>query len=184
MSALLLVLALLLFLQVRRHHSQVDGRNSSSSVTADRSHAMKGGSVESEPRKPSKVSDRPEHLVADDKIPLAEPVRGQPGFVYHPVTGKIVDVRGVPAGLAVTQGGSGMFVIPKMGYVITTEAFNKAVWGNERGLAGEGAILGSFGDEKVRIVSCFPAGWETRWDDGTPYVPDGEANGEPDSSLE
>ncbi|HEY1122836.1 MAG TPA: hypothetical protein VGE67_14595 [Haloferula sp.] len=187
MPALLQVLALLLFLQVRGYRSQVDGRGSSSIGAADHSDAMKVGPVESGPGKPSKVSERPEH--AETKIPLAEPVADQPGFVIHPVNGKIVDVSGIPAGLMVQESGA-MFVIPKMGYVITSEAYNKAVWNHVAGLgaviSGEGEAGATWsigGGTGPSVVSCKPIQWETQWDDGTPYVPEKERE-EPEQSLE
>ncbi|MCW1924861.1 hypothetical protein OKA05_20025 [Luteolibacter arcticus] len=104
---------------------------------------------------------------------------------------KIVDVRGIPAGLMVQESGA-MFVIPKMGYVITAEAYNKAVWNNFGAglgatLSGEGERGTTFSFESATgpsVVSCRPAHWETRWDDGTPYVPQGEAKEVPESSLE
>ena len=198
LPALVLVLALLLLLQVRQKQAEEKtGGESSSMKTPDRWRGPKGDLADTTPGKPGKVSQRPEQPErgkSDGQIPLAEPVPGQPGFVYHPVSRQIVDVRGFPAGLAVRQGVGEMFLIPKMGYVITSEAYRKAVWGNilSEGsgvaLSGEGevgmTVLSTGNEAGVTVVSCRPMHWETKWDDGTPVVPDGETTDEPESSLE
>lgn len=152
MLAFLPVLALLLYL---RQYQAEDHRSLSTERTGHED-GMDGDVADTAPRKPSKVSQRPEHREPETTIPLARPVRDQPGFVYHPVSGEIVDVRGIPAGHMVQRSGT-MFLIPKMGYIITAEDYKKAVW--------------NFGGETT-VVSCKAVHWETQWDDGTPYLPE------------
>jgi hypothetical protein len=198
LPALLLVLALLLLLQVRQKQSEEKSGGVSSSMTVpDHRSGLNSDLPDTAPGKPGKVNQRPEQPErGKSKGPIlsAEPVPGQPGFVYHPVSRQIVDVRGIPAGLMVRQGFGEMFLIPKMGYVITSEAYRKAVWGNF-GTAASEVTLSSEGEADVSVwsigngngvsvVSCRPMHWETKWDDGTPFVPDGEIKEEPESFLE
>ena len=44
-----------------------------------------------------------EPVLIEKKPPVAEPVPGQPGFVKSPYNGKIVDVKGIPAGSLVAD---------------------------------------------------------------------------------
>jgi hypothetical protein len=196
LPALLLVLALFLFLQVRQQQEEgKSGGKTSSMQTTDHWVGPKGDLAGTGPGKLGKLSQRPEQPErgkSEGQIPLAEPVQGRPGFVHHPVSGKIVDVRGIPAGLMVRQGSGEMFLIPKMGYVITSEAYRKAVWnlseiepGVTLSEGSEAGLTWSLGNgDGVMVVSCHPMHWETQWDDGTPYIPDGEAKEKPASSLE
>ena len=196
LPALLLVFAVLLLLQARQKQAEESlGGKSSSMKTPDPGGGPKGDLADMAPGKPSKVSQRPEQPARSKSkgpIPSAEPVPGQPGFVYHPVSRQIVDVRGIPAGLMVRQGFGEMFLIPKMGYVITSEAYRKAVWnlseiepGVTLSEGGEAGVTWSLGNgDGVSVVSCRPMHWETKWDDGTPFVPDGEIKEEPESFLE
>jgi hypothetical protein len=196
LPALLLVFALLLLLQVRQKQSEEKSGGVSSSMTVpDHRSGLNSDLADTAPGKPGKVNQRPEQPErGKSKGPIlsAEPVPGQPGFVYHPVSRQIVDVRGIPAGLMVRQGFGEMFLIPKMGYVITSEAYRKAVWnlseiepGVTLSEGGEAGVTWSLGNgDGVSVVSCHPLHWETKWDDGTPYVPDGEGKEEPESSLE
>jgi hypothetical protein len=48
-----------------------------------------------------KTSERP--LLVKRKPPVAEPVADKPGFVKSPFSGKIIDVRGIPAGTLVAD---------------------------------------------------------------------------------
>ncbi|MCW1884679.1 hypothetical protein OKA04_08055 [Luteolibacter flavescens] len=186
LPVLLLVLALLLVLNTR----QADTDQTAGEM--DHLNGTIGELANSRPGKPSKGSRRSQSQKAEAKVPIAEPVQGQPGFVYHPVSGKIVDVRGIPAGLMVRQGRGKVFLIPKMGYIITSDAYRKAVenisfLGSLEISSGEGEealMLLPGNDEGVSVVSCRPAHWETQWDDGTPHVPAGDVRGEPESSLE
>ena len=144
-----------------------------------------GDSAGAAPRKPSKLGQRPEHHETDAKVPTAKPVPNRPGFVFHPVNGEIVDVRGIPAGHMVQQSGA-TFFIPKMGYVITAEDYHKAVWKNfGAGLSGESSgesegvltwspsgadlVLQTEREADVTVVSCKALHWKTQWDDGTPF---------------
>lgn len=190
---LFVMLALLLFLQVGQKHAEEKSGGKSSLMKTMDHWSGPNGDFSTGAAKPTKVGQRPEHHEKEAKIPVAEPVPHQPGFVYHPVSGKIVDVRGIPAGLMVQQGMGEMFLIPKMGYVITSEAYRKAVWRNLGNAEPEatlsegseaGLILSLGNGDGVSIVSCHPMHWETQWDDGTPYVPDVEVKEEPESSLE
>jgi hypothetical protein len=193
LPALLLMLALLMILHVSRNQVEGVAGGMSSAGETDHPSGITGDMVDDRLGKPTKVSQRPGHQEKEAKTPLAEPVAGQPGFVYHPVSRQIVDVRGIPAGFMVQQGMSEMFLIPKMGYVITSEAYRKAVWNNlgkaEPGVTlsvgSEAGLTWSLGNgDGVSVVSCHPMHWETQWDDGTRYIPDGEAKEEPESSLE
>ena len=175
--AVLLVLALLF--HGLSNDAEKDGRSPTGAI-AQRNAAKEGTETAKGESKPTKASERPS--VPVKKLPLAEPVPDRPGFVIHPVNGGIVDVRGIPAGLVVQESGV-MFQIPKMGYVITADAFNKAVWNPSAvttSLGDDGKpVLSIGGGDVPAVVSCHPAHWETRWDDGSPYVPDEEANGKP-----
>lgn len=51
--------------------------------------------------KPGKTTERP--VLVEKKPPVAEPVAEQPGFVKSPYSGKIIDVRGIPAGRLVAD---------------------------------------------------------------------------------
>lgn len=51
--------------------------------------------------KPTKASERPAD--AGKRIPVAEPLPDKPGFVKSPFSGKIIDVRGLPAGATVAD---------------------------------------------------------------------------------
>lgn len=51
--------------------------------------------------KPGKTTERP--VLVEKKPPVAEPVADQPGFVKSPYSGKIIDVRGIPAGRLVAD---------------------------------------------------------------------------------
>lgn len=42
-------------------------------------------------------------VLIEKKPPVAEPVPGQPGFVMSPYNGKIIDVKGIPAGSLVAD---------------------------------------------------------------------------------
>jgi hypothetical protein len=51
--------------------------------------------------KPGKTSERP--VEVKKKPPVAEPVADKPGYVKSPFSGKIIDVRGIPAGTLVAD---------------------------------------------------------------------------------
>ncbi len=51
--------------------------------------------------KPGKTAERP--VLVKKKPPVAEPVADKPGFVVSPFSGKIIDVRGIPAGTLVAD---------------------------------------------------------------------------------
>ena len=114
--------------------------------------------------KPTKVRQRPEQP-KEPKTLVAKPVRGRPGFVYHPEDGRILDIRGIPAGTMVRNSGL-FFQVPKMGYIITPEAAMKAFSPLEGG---------------TEVVSCRPMYPDARWDDGAPVLP-GDAPGNPEGS--
>jgi hypothetical protein len=114
--------------------------------------------------KPTKVRQRPEQPKVA-KTPVAKPVKGRPGFVYHPEDGRILDVRGVSAGTMVRNSGV-FFLVPKMGYIITPEAAMKTLLPLEGG---------------TEVVSCRPMYPEARWDDGAPVMP-GDAPGTAEGS--
>lgn len=114
--------------------------------------------------KPTKVRQRPEQPKKEEQL-VVKPVQGRPGFVYHPVDGRILDVRGVPAGTMVKNAGV-IFQVPKMGYIITPEAAMKALSPLEGG---------------TEVVSCRPFYPEARWDDGAPLMP-GDAAGNQEGS--
>lgn len=50
---------------------------------------------------PDEEPDQP--VLIEKKPPFAEPVPGQPGFVKSPYNGKIIDVKGIPAGSLVAD---------------------------------------------------------------------------------
>lgn len=50
---------------------------------------------------PGKTSERP--VLVEKKPPVAEPVADQPGYVKSPYSGKVIDVRGIPAGRLVAD---------------------------------------------------------------------------------
>ena len=157
--AVILVLALLLCQrkeEVAEEKARAASSKSSLNLREEAESSTAGG-------KPTKVRQRPEQPKVV-KTPVAKPVKGRPGFVYDPSDGRILDVRGVPAGAMVTSGFGPIFIIPKMGYIITPEAAMKAI---SPGVGG------------VMIASCMPVYPEARWDDGTPLMPgDAAASGE------
>jgi hypothetical protein len=51
--------------------------------------------------KPGKTAERP--TLVKKKPPVAEPVADKPGYVKSPFSGKIIDVRGIPAGTLVAD---------------------------------------------------------------------------------
>ena len=51
--------------------------------------------------KPGKTTERP--VLVEKKPPVAEPVADQPGYVKSPYSGKVIDVRGIPAGRLVAD---------------------------------------------------------------------------------
>jgi hypothetical protein len=60
------------------------------------------GEGENPAKMPSgKTSERP--VLVKKKPPVAEPVADKPGFVKSPFSGKIIDVRGIPAGTLVAD---------------------------------------------------------------------------------
>jgi len=59
------------------------------------------GKTEAGEVKPGKTVERP--VLVKKKPPVAEPVADQPGFVKSPFSGKIIDVRGIPAGTLVAD---------------------------------------------------------------------------------
>ena len=59
------------------------------------------GKTEAGEAKPGKTVERP--VLVKKKPPVAEPVADQPGFVKSPFSGKIIDVRGIPAGTLVAD---------------------------------------------------------------------------------
>ena len=44
-----------------------------------------------------------EPVLIEKKPPVAEPAPGKPGFVLSPFDGKVIDVRGIPAGTLVAD---------------------------------------------------------------------------------
>jgi hypothetical protein len=59
------------------------------------------GKTETGEAKSGKTVERP--VLVKKKPPVAEPVADQPGFVKSPFSGKIIDVRGIPAGTLVAD---------------------------------------------------------------------------------
>ncbi len=59
------------------------------------------GKTEAGEAKSGKTAERP--VLVKKKPPVAEPVADQPGFVKSPFSGKIIDVRGIPAGTLVAD---------------------------------------------------------------------------------
>jgi hypothetical protein len=59
------------------------------------------GKTEAGEAKPGKTVERP--VLVKKKPPVAVPVADQPGFVKSPFSGKIIDVRGIPAGTLVAD---------------------------------------------------------------------------------
>jgi len=162
LPALLLVLALLLLLQVRQKQvEKKSGGKSSSSKTTDHWGGPDGDLGGIGPAKPSKVRQRPEQPEKPKSL-VAKPVKGRPGYVYHPVDGRILDVRGVWAGTMVRNSGV-TFLVPKMGYIVTPEAAMKSLTPLEGG---------------TEVVMCRPFYPEARWDDGTPVIPGDAAGGQ------
>jgi hypothetical protein len=153
--AVILVLALLLC----QRKEEVAAEKARAASSKSSPHLRDEAGSPSADGKPTKVRQRPEQP-EKPKLLVAKPVKGRPGFVYHPVDARVLDVRGVWAGTMVRNSGV-IFQVPKMGYLITPEEAMKAFSPRESG---------------AEVVSCTPYYPEPRWDDGTPVAP-GEATG-------
>lgn len=151
--AVILVLALLLC--QRKEEVTAEKTRAASSQSPSNLQEEAGPSASG---KPTKVRQRPEQP-KEPKPLVAKPVKGRPGFVYHPADGRVLDVRGVWAGTMVRNSGV-FFQVPKMGYIITPEASMKTFSPLEGG---------------TEVAGCSPMYMEPRWDDGAPVAPGEEA---------
>lgn len=57
--------------------------------------------ADSAPAAPAPAKEEP--VLIEKKPPVAEPAPGKPGFVLSPFDGKVIDVRGIPAGTLVAD---------------------------------------------------------------------------------
>jgi hypothetical protein len=155
------ILLLALVLCQRKEEATAEKTRAASSKSSPMLREEAGSPSDS---KPTKIRQRPEQPEKAKPL-VAKPVKGRPGFVYHPADGRILDVRGIWAGTLVGSG-EVFFQLPKMGYIITPEDSMKA------GLPREGG---------VNALVCRPHYPEPRWDDGTPVMP-GDASGSQEGS--
>ncbi len=96
-------LLILASISCKREESAAPDKTSSAVAKASGSagHASAGSPEEKAESLPTKTNERPS--TPEKKIWVAEPVADRPGYVKSPFSGKIIDVKGIPAGRLVAD---------------------------------------------------------------------------------